>query len=95
MTSSPHSRLVILKHLKKLANSEQQGERSLLKWNLILADRDDIIASLKVRHFKEYLERLAISKQQRERSLLKWNLILADRDDMISSLKVSYIRVYL
>ncbi len=52
MTSSPHSRLVILKHLKILANSEQQGERSLLKWSLILADRDDIIASLKVRHFK-------------------------------------------
>ncbi len=52
MTSSPHSRLGILKHLKRLATSEQQGERSLLKWNLILADRDDIIASLKVRHFK-------------------------------------------
>jgi hypothetical protein len=36
-----------------LAISKQQIERSLLKWNLILADRDDIIASLKVRHFKE------------------------------------------
>ncbi len=52
MTSLPHSRLGILKHLKRLAISEHQRERSLLKWNLILADRDDIIASLKVRHLK-------------------------------------------
>jgi hypothetical protein len=42
----------IKEYLERLATSEQQGERSLLKWNLILADRDDIIASLKVRHFK-------------------------------------------
>ncbi len=41
----------IKEYLERLATSEQQGERGLLKWNLILADRDDIIASLKVRHF--------------------------------------------
>jgi hypothetical protein len=39
------------------------GEESFNR-NLILADRDDIIASLKIRHFKEYLERLAVSLQQ-------------------------------
>jgi hypothetical protein len=76
-----------------LVVSLQQEERGLLWWNLILADRDDIIASLKVRHFKEYLERLAISKQQRERSLLNRNLILADRDDFITSLKVRHFKV--
>jgi hypothetical protein len=66
MTSLPHSRLGILKHLKRLGISKQQRERSLLKWNLIIADRDDIIASLKVSHLKEYLKRLAISKHKWE-----------------------------
>ena len=61
-----------------LANSEQQEERSLLKWNLILADRDYIIASLKVSHTRIYRNMLANSKQQGERSLRKWILILAD-----------------
>ncbi len=77
-----------------MATSEQQGERSLLKWNLILADRDDIIASLKVRHLK-HLKILEIRKQQGERSFLKWNLILADRDDIIASLKVRHFKEYL
>jgi hypothetical protein len=51
MTSSPHSRLGIIKHPKRLAIRKQERERSLVKWSLILADRDDIIASLNVRHF--------------------------------------------
>jgi hypothetical protein len=76
--------------MQRLAVSLQQEERSLLKWNLILAARNAIIASLKVSHSK-YLERLAISIQQVERSLLKWNLILADRDDIIASLKVRHL----
>ena len=38
----------IKEYLVRLAASEQQGERSILRWNLILADREAIIASLKV-----------------------------------------------
>jgi hypothetical protein len=33
-----------------MTHTEQEGEKSLLRWNLILADREAIIASLKVRH---------------------------------------------
>ncbi len=45
-------------YLERLAISKQQGERSLLKWNLILADRDDIIASLKVSYSKASKEEI-------------------------------------